>query len=364
MMMTRSQPTQPSRRAMRPLVLLRVSLLAVVLSVLPGCVSLPGANVMTITAYFSDSAGLFTGNDVGILGVTVGRVTDIDPQGDRVEVTMEVDGDYDVPLDAGAVVVSRSVATDRYVELTPVYAGGKRLEDGGEIDLSRTRTPVDFDQVLESLNSFATGIAGSKETTEAVRRFIESGSSALKGAGQQFNDTLDSLSRAVNSAAGQQPDATAALIAIDELVGTVAQNEKTARTFIDQVSRASRQLDEEKENFRTALRALDRAVTTIAQFAVDNRTDLIKNVEGTSKLMKTVQSKQRQLAEILEVFPLALQNLERTRQDNGRIAVRLPGSVLVPLGAQLLELCSTLGLPVCDLLSGTDPTPQPPGGNR
>lgn len=344
--------------------LLRVTLLALVLSVLPGCITLPGSNAMTITAYFSDSAGLFTGNDVGILGVTVGRVTDIDPQGDRVEVTLEVDGDYDVPLDAGAVVVSRSVATDRYVELTPVYAGGDRLEDGGQIALNRTRTPVDFDQVLESLNSFATGIAGSKNTTDAVRRFIESGSSALQGTGQQFNDTLGSLSRAVNAAAGQQPDATAALLALDELVGTVAQNEQTARTFIDQVSRASRQLDEEKENFRTALRALDRAVTTIAQFAVDNRTDLIKTVDGTSELMRTVLRKQRELAEILEVFPLALQNLERTRQDSGRIAIRVPGSVLVPLGAQLLELCSTLQLPVCDLLGGTDPTPQPQGGNR
>lgn len=348
---------------------LRAALLCLLLIAVPGCTtvegvmqgSLPGSDTMSVDVYFSDTAGLFTGNDVGILGVTVGRVTDIEPEGDRVKVTLEVDGQYDVPADAGAVVVSRSVATDRYVELTPVYGGGEKMQDGAEIALDRTRTPVDFDQVLESLNTFANGIAGSKDTTDAVENFIESGSTFVDGKGQKFNDTLDALSGAVNAAAGQQPDASAALIALDELVGTVAKNEGTARTFVDQVSRASRQLDEEKENFRTALRALDRAVTTIAEFAVDNRTDLIRTVQGTSKVMRTVLVKQRELAEILETFPLALQNLKRAQQDNGRVAVRLPGSVLVPLGAQIVELCQTTELPVCDLLGGSDPTPQPRG---
>ncbi len=96
---------------------------------------------MEVIAYFEDSAGLFVGNDVGILGVAVGKITSIEPDGDQVKVTMEVDDDYDVPADAGAVVVARSVATDRYVELTPVYSKGPTLEDGDEIAIERTRDP-------------------------------------------------------------------------------------------------------------------------------------------------------------------------------------------------------------------------------
>ena len=144
-------------------------LVSVVLMLTASCSSLPfSGGKMEVVAYFEDSAGLFVGNDVGILGVTVGKITSIEPDGDQVKVTMEVDDDYDVPADAGAVVVARSVATDRYVELTPVYRKGPKMEDGDEIGLERTRTPVDFDQVLASLNEFATGIAGSKKATNAI----------------------------------------------------------------------------------------------------------------------------------------------------------------------------------------------------
>ena len=38
----------------------------------------------TISADFSDSAGLFVGNDVGVRGVKIGRVTKIEPKGEGV----------------------------------------------------------------------------------------------------------------------------------------------------------------------------------------------------------------------------------------------------------------------------------------
>ena len=123
-----------------------------------------------VTAYFEDSAGLFVGNDVGILGVAVGKITDIEPDGDRVKVTMEIDADRAVPADAGAVVVARSVATDRYVELTPVYDGGPKLADGAEIDARPHRARRSTSTRCSSpLNDFATGIAGSKKTTAGGR---------------------------------------------------------------------------------------------------------------------------------------------------------------------------------------------------
>ena len=46
---------------------------------LSGC-GLLGGGSLEISAVFKDSAGLFVGNDVGILGVRVGKVTKIEPQ--------------------------------------------------------------------------------------------------------------------------------------------------------------------------------------------------------------------------------------------------------------------------------------------
>ena len=124
---------------------------------------------------------------------------------------MEVDADRAIPADAGAAVVARSVATDRYVELTPVYAGGPKLGDGAEISREKTATPVDFDDVLAALNTFATGISGSKEGTKAIQDIIENGEAAFRGNGELFNGTIKSLAeavtRGVRPARGPRPDA-------------------------------------------------------------------------------------------------------------------------------------------------------------
>jgi phospholipid/cholesterol/gamma-HCH transport system substrate-binding protein len=346
----------------------RLRLAAVSLLVLgaTGCVpSNPLDETITVTAYFSDSAGLFVGNDVGILGVPVGEITEIEPVGVEVKVTMEIDADRPVPADVGAAVVARSVATDRYVELTPVYDSGPKLDDHAEITSDRTRTPVDFDEVLAALNTFATGISGSKESTQAVRRIIENGEAAFRGRGQLFNDTIGSLAEAVNGVSGQREDIAQALVSLDVLVNEIAENEGTARTFIQQVSRASRMLADERTNFRTALRSLDEAVTVVAEFAVANRAEVVDAIGGTSKVFRTMLRKQDQLTELLEVMPLALQNLERTVAANGRVPVRVPPSVILPLGGQIDGLCEQLPSQLCDLISGTDPTPRvPPGGAR
>lgn len=328
------------------------ALLAVVAVLLvSGCSAVGGGDKMTVKAYLADSAGLFVGNDVGILGVTVGEITAIEPEGDKVLVTMEIDADQAVPADAGAAVVARSVATDRYVELTPVYREGAKMADGTTIPMDRTRTPVDFDQVLASLNEFATGIGGNKETTKAVQRFIDAGASALQGRGPLLNQTIHSLADGVDGIASQREDIAATLRSLDVLLTTISTNESTARTFIQQVSRASKLLADERENFRQALRSLDTAVTTVAKFAVDNRQSIVNTLDGSTELMETLLTKQDQLEEILRVMPVALQNLGNIQGD--RLPVRIDPLILDPLGGVLKTVCEALPLNLCTILDGT-----------
>lgn len=336
--------------------LLRLLLVGVLVVVATGCVpdAIRGDRI-TVTVYLSDSAGLFEGNDVGVLGVPVGEVSDIEPEGDRVKVTIEIDADQPVPADAGAVVVARSVATDRYIELTPVYQDGARMEDGAVIDVDRTDTPVDFDDVLAAINEFATGIAGSKSTTKAVQRFINRGAAALQGTGDIANKSIRELAQAISTMSGQREDFAATIVSLDTLVSTIADNDRTVRQFVDQVARASSILADERGNFRSALRALDRAVTIVAEFAVDTRDSVVETFRQSTKVFETMLDKRESLSEILRIMPVALQNLERLPTKEGRIPTRADPLVIAPLGNELRELCELLPLGLCDLLSGTDP---------
>ena len=68
-----------------------------------------------VTAYFEKAIGLFPNSDVNILGVPVGKVQEVEPEGKRVKVTMEVSKEYKVPADAQAQIVPISVISDRFV---------------------------------------------------------------------------------------------------------------------------------------------------------------------------------------------------------------------------------------------------------
>src|SRR4051795_5878126 len=76
--------------------------------------TLSDANKKHLTAYFPSAIGLYVGNSVRVLGVDMGVITGVQPQGDRVRVEMEYDRSIAVPADAQAAIIAPSLVSDRY----------------------------------------------------------------------------------------------------------------------------------------------------------------------------------------------------------------------------------------------------------
>lgn len=335
------------RHALRPWALAALVLTLVV--GLSGC-SPTGSSKIHISALMADSSGLFVGNEVGILGVPVGKVTSITPEGKVVRVKMAIDADQPVPANAGAVVVARSVATDRYVELTPVFHRGPRMKDGAVIQLPRTRTPVDFDTVLGTLNLFATGLSGTPGSRNAIRDVIGAGAKTLDGQGNTINGSITALAAAVNGVASNRGDITGTMKSLDRLTTVLANNQGLVREFVTQVSSASSMLADERENFRQALDALRTAVQLVAEFSKKNRPELVKTLNESSALMESLMTKRDNVKEILQVMPVALENLGAIYHD-GAVRVRLDPLVLTPLGGIVDTICKNASLtPICNVV--------------
>ena len=109
----------------------------------------------TVTAHFPRAVSVYKGTDVRVLGVNVGRVTAVIPEGNSVRVEMEYDADVDVPKDAKAVVVTPTLVADRFVQLTPVYSSGPAMKDGAEIALPDSGVPVELDRIYASIRDLA-----------------------------------------------------------------------------------------------------------------------------------------------------------------------------------------------------------------
>ena len=97
----------------------------------------------TYVAYFANTNGLYTGDDIRILGVTVGTVEKIEPQPRAAKVTFSVDSQYALPADVRAAILSPSLVSARAIQLVPAYTGGPRLAAGSTIALDRTVVPVE-----------------------------------------------------------------------------------------------------------------------------------------------------------------------------------------------------------------------------
>ena len=134
----------------------RAALALVLTIVLAGGLTLvllrPGGTARTsIVGYFQNTNGLFRGDDVRILGVTVGRIDNIEPEPSRAKVTFWVDSRYKVPAEAKAVIMSPSLVTARTIQLVPAYTDGSTMADGAVIPIERTAVPVEWDDFRDQL---------------------------------------------------------------------------------------------------------------------------------------------------------------------------------------------------------------------
>lgn len=93
---------------------------AVALFASTSCGYFGGGGGTRLSAMLTTAIGVYPGADVRVLGVPVGRVDAVTPQGDLVKIDFHVDGGVQVPADARAAVVAPTVVADRYLQLSPL----------------------------------------------------------------------------------------------------------------------------------------------------------------------------------------------------------------------------------------------------
>jgi len=113
--------------------------LLVVLAVGAIAVFRPSQSGRFIVAHFTSVVGIHPGSDVRVLGVKIGEVVLVRPEGRTVRVELRYDSGTPVPGDARAVIIPPSVVSDRYVQLTPAYTGGAELPDGADLSTTARR---------------------------------------------------------------------------------------------------------------------------------------------------------------------------------------------------------------------------------
>jgi virulence factor Mce-like protein len=297
---------------------------ALLLLVALGWTILKPAGQYRVTAYFTRSIGLYPGSDVRILGIKVGTIDTVVPQGDRVKVTMSVDDTYKVPAQAKAVILAPSLVSDRYVQFAPVYAGGPAMADGAVVGLDRTAVPVELDQVYSALDTLGTALGpNGANKNGALTDLVNTGAANLKGNGQQLHDTLAGFSQAVRTLADNRDDLFGSLDNLQTFTTALAAVDSQVGQFNSSLSAVAAQLAGERQDLATAIDLLTKALGDVATFVRDNTTLLQTNVDKLADVTLTLVQQRQALAEVMDTAPAALENLSHAyNPDTGTLDTR------------------------------------------
>ncbi|MGV9247545.1 MCE family protein [Streptomyces sp. NPDC003710] len=294
-------------RTVRVLALLTVLAVAATLAV----VLWPRSGTVRVTAYFPRTVGIYPGSDVRVLGVRIGEVEKITPEGDRVRVELEYDEGRRVPAGAQAAIINSSVVSDRYVQLLPVYRKGPVLRDGDVIPESRTAVPVELDRIFDSLHTTAEALGPKGANKDgALSRLLGVSADNLRGQGTNLNRTVEDLSQAVTTLSDGRGDLFGTLRNLQVFTAALAADDKSVRSFDDNLARVAEQLAGERADLGAALRHLAAALGDVSDFVKNNKKALTSNVEDLSKVTKVLVTQRAALEELLTVAPTGLSNLQ------------------------------------------------------
>lgn len=305
-----------------------------------------------ITAYFTNASALFDDNSVTVLGVNVGTIDKVTPQGTQVRVDMTItDPDVRFPADVKAVVVSPSLVTGRYVELAPVWTGGPQLDDHAVIPLERTAVPLGVDDLSRTATQLAQALGpNGVNKTGALSDALDVGADNLAGNGQALNDTIHNLGQLSTTLSGSSDDLFGTISQLQKVTETLKNDDGTVREFSDRLDSVTKTLADQRQDLGAALQELSLALGEVQAFIADNRGVLKSDVDKLTDVTGTLADEQRALAEILDVAPAAVSNLANTYNGaSGTLDTR----------ANINELSFPPVLFLCTMLrrSGTVPAP-------
>jgi phospholipid/cholesterol/gamma-HCH transport system substrate-binding protein len=304
-----------------------------------------------ITAYFSKAVGMYPGSDVRVLGLKVGTVDDVQPQGAQVRVDLTVDEGIPIPAGAQAVVVAPSLVSDRYVQLVPAYDTGPTLASGAVIPRSRTATPVELDDLYASLDKLATALGpNGANKNGALSDVLNTAAANLDGNGEQIAATLKQLSAAATTLADSRGDLFATVDSLQRFTQTLATSDGQVRGFENKLSDVTGYLAADRDDLGAALSDLSTALVAVQGFIKDNSALLESNVHNLSGITQALVDQRAALAETLDVAPLGVSGLLNSYDAaSGSFAVR----------GDLNELTYPPVTMVCRLLAAVTPAQVP-----
>ncbi|GAA1279733.1 MCE family protein [Saccharothrix xinjiangensis] len=304
----------------------------------------------TYSAEFTEAAGLVESNEVRVAGVKVGKVTEVELDGDKVRVSFKVEDAW-IGDRSTATIRIKTLLGQKFLALDP--QGERPLDPRTPIPRERTLSPYD---VQEAFNGLATTV-GQIDTGQLADSFRVL-SETLQGSADSVRGALDGLSALSRTISSRDEQLARLLANTNQVTKTLSdRNEQFERLLAD-----GNLLLEELRKRRDAITALLRGTRELSRelsgLVSDNQAQLRPALEQLDRVTTVLQRNQDALERSLNLLAPFYRVFANTL-GNGRwfdvyICGLLPPSVNLGVIGFNEEGC---------LPPGAQRSPAPGGGN-
>lgn len=268
----------------------------------------------TVVAYFRSATAIYAGDDVRVAGVRVGTIESIEPQGTRAKLTLAIDHDVPIPVEAEAIIVAPNLVSARYVQLTPAWGAtpetsGPTMADGAEIGQERTAVPVEWDEIKEQLTRLATELGprgGVSETS--LGRFIDTTADAMDGNGDKLRDTITQLSGVGRILGEGSGDIVEIITHLQTFVTALRDSNIQIVQFQDRLADVTGVVNGSRSELDSAITKLSEAVGEVRRFVEGSRNQTAEQVQRLANVTQVLADDSTVLKNILHAAPNALVN--------------------------------------------------------
>ncbi len=240
-----------------------------------------GDHPYTVTAEFRDVLDLVPQSGVRVNDLPVGKVTNIELKGWNAKVTLEINGDVDLPDNAVATIRQTSLLGEKFVSLAPPKTGAAgKLSDGDNLPLGSTGRNPEIEEVFSAASLLFNG--GGLERTNTI---IKELNATFEGNEPEIKDLLGTTEQFL----GQLDDNKAALIRSLEQVNNLAvetNKQKGAITdALDSLPEALKVVNGQRDDLVTMLTALQKLGDTATGVIRESKADTVANLKALTPIL-------------------------------------------------------------------------------
>lgn len=328
------------RRA--PQALKYVAIAVVVLLVVGLIYLITGGGTKTGTAYFKLANSINPGDAIRILGMEVGKIDKLTPEGDKVRVDFHYDSKYKLPADVKAAVLSPTLVATRFVQLDPAYTTGPEFPDGGTIPVERTAVPLEFDELKRQLQLISeefgpSGLNKEGALNRALTVINKNGVVDGVGQGKPFHEMITELSKAAKTLSDGRGDLFGTVDNLAHFSSVLVQYDKQIVEFQQNLGDVAEILADNDEELKELLPRIDDAGEQVDKFLDHHSGRLTETVERAGSITRNVAKVRDDLAQALHQGPNTLTNFTnlwhpRTGQLYGALSIAGYGNSIASPG--------------------------------